>query len=80
MNARPRPLPEHGRLNQLVLARGKPGQQPVGPLGLLGGALDHAAHQKELRIVAAMQFAIDGFQSNAPLSGPVFILPNSPVI
>jgi len=52
-----------------VLARGKPGQQPVGALGLLGRALDHAAHQKELRVVTAVQFAIDGFQSNAPCPG-----------
>jgi hypothetical protein len=44
VHARPRPLPEHNRRDQLVLARRKPRQQPISALRLLGGALDHAAH------------------------------------
>ena len=67
VNARPRALPELRRRDQLVLARFEPRQQPVGALGLLGGALDHAADEEELRIVAAMQFGVDGFHSNAPV-------------
>ena len=49
-----------------MLARGEARQQAIGALGLLGGALDHAADQKELRIVAAMQFAVDGFHNMLP--------------
>ena len=66
MNPRPRPLPERNRLNQFVLARLEPGQQAIGTFGLLGGALDDAANQKELRIVAAMQFGIDGLHRILP--------------
>ena len=46
-----------------MLAGLQPLEQAVGALGLLGGALDDAADQEELRIVAAMQFGIDGFHS-----------------
>ena len=67
VNPRPRPLPEHIRRDQLVLAHCQPRQQPVGALGLLGGALDHAADEKELRIVAAMQVGVDGFHLKHPL-------------
>ena len=66
VNARSRPLPKHGWRDQFVLARGKPCQQPVGALGLLGRAHDHAADEKELRIVAAVQFAVDGFNWRLP--------------
>jgi hypothetical protein len=36
---------------------------------LFGGALDHAAHQEKLRIVAAMQFGVDGLHAGTPLVG-----------
>ena len=69
VDPRPRSLTEHGRRDQVVLAGLQPCQQPVGALGLLGGALDDAAHQEELRIVAAMQFGVDGLHTVAPLVG-----------
>jgi hypothetical protein len=53
-------LSEFGRLDQRMLARLQPAKQPIGALGLLGGTLDHAAHQEELRIVASVQLGIDG--------------------
>ncbi len=62
------PLPEVRRLDQLVLAVLQTFQQAVGPLGLLGGALDDTANQEELRIVAAVQFGMDGFHSHTPCS------------
>src|SRR6201999_1998778 len=68
VHPRSRPLPEHGRLDQAMLACLQPGQQPIGALGLLGRALDDTANQKELRIVAAMKFGIDGFHSNPPFT------------
>ena len=64
----PRALTENGRRNQVVLAGLQPRQQAIGALGLLGGALDDAAHQEELRIVAAMQFGVDGLHAVAPLA------------
>jgi hypothetical protein len=45
---------------------GNPPKQTVGALGLFGGAPDDAAHQKELRIVASMPFAVDRFHANTP--------------
>jgi hypothetical protein len=42
-------------------------EQAVGPLGLFGGTPDDAAHQKELRIVAAMPLGIERFQLSIPL-------------
>ena len=62
-----RTLPEHGRRDQFVLAGLQPREQPVGAFGLFGGALDDAAHQKELRIVTAMQFSVDGLHANTPV-------------
>jgi hypothetical protein len=38
-------------------------EQAVCALGLLGGALDDTANQEELRIVAAVQFGMDGLHS-----------------
>ena len=61
VHARPRPLPEHRRRDQLVFARRKPCEQTVGTLRLFGGALDHAADEEELRIMAAMKVGVDGF-------------------
>src|SRR6266851_2070686 len=49
MDPCPRPLPENIRRNQVVLTRLEPLEQPVSAFGLLGGALDDAANQKELR-------------------------------
>ena len=60
------PCPNSNRLDQIVLARLEPREQPVGAFGLLGGSLDDAANQKELRIVASMQFGIDGLHADAP--------------
>ena len=68
VNPRTRPLPERGRLDQSMLAVLQPLEQAVGAFGLLGGALDDAANQEELRIVAAVQFGMDGFHSNTPWS------------
>jgi hypothetical protein len=64
MNSCARPLTKYGRFDQIVGPGGKALEQPVGALGLLGGAPDDAAHQKELRIVAAMPFGVDRFQLN----------------
>jgi hypothetical protein len=50
-----------------MLARFQAREQPVGAFGLFGGALDDAAHQKELRIVAAVQFSVDGLHANTPV-------------
>ena len=66
VDPRPGTLPENDRRYQLVLSRLEPGEQPISAFGLLGRALDNAAHQKELRIVASMQFAIDGLHTFAP--------------
>jgi hypothetical protein len=68
MNPCPRPLPEHHGLDQFVPARAEPGEQAIGAFGLLGGAPDHAANQKELRIVAAVQFRINGLHGNTPVA------------
>jgi hypothetical protein len=68
VNARAGPLPECRRLDQLMLAVLQPLEQAVGALGLLGGALDDTANQEELRIMAAVQFGMDGFHSNTPWS------------
>jgi hypothetical protein len=43
-------------------------EQPIGALGLLGSALHHATHQKELWIVAAMQSAVDGLHAGCSFS------------
>src|SRR5229473_2946903 len=67
MDPCPRPLPENIRRNQVVLARLEPREQPVSAFGLLGGALDDAANQKELRVVASMQFGIDSLHANTPV-------------
>ena len=69
VNPGPRPLTENGRRDQIVLASFQPRQQTIGALRLLGGALDDAAHQKELRIVAAVQFGVDGLHAGTPLVG-----------
>ena len=69
VDPRPRPLTENGRRDQIVLAGLQSCQQPIGALRLLGGALDDAAHQEELRIVAAMQFGVDGLHAGTPLVG-----------
>jgi hypothetical protein len=69
VNPRPRTLAETRRCDQIVLACLQSRQQPVGALRLLGGTLDHAAHQEELRIVAAMQFGIYGLHTVTPLVG-----------
>src|SRR5713226_7930760 len=50
-----------------TLARGEPLEQPVSAFGLLGGALDDAANQKELRVVASMQFGIDSLHADTPV-------------
>ena len=68
VHARARALAEFGRRDQIVLAGLQPFEQPVGALGLFGGALDHAAHQEELRIVAAVLFGIDGLHVDTPVS------------
>ena len=39
-------------------------EQPIGALRLLGGAPDDAPHQKELRIVASMEFGIYGLHGD----------------
>ena len=64
MDSGARSLAERGRLDQIMRSGGEALEQPVGPLGLLGGAPDDAAHQEKLRIVAAMPFAVDRFQLN----------------
>ena len=66
MHPRPRPLPEHDRLDHIVLAGLEPREQPIGAFGLLGGSLDDAANQKELRVMASMQFGMDGLHADAP--------------
>src|SRR5206468_6933085 len=66
VDARAGTLSELGRFDQLMFAVLQPLEQAVGALGLLGGALDDAANQEELRIVAAVQFGMDGFHSNTP--------------
>ena len=68
MHPRPRPLPERDRLDQIVMACLEPREQPVGVFGLLGGSLDDAPNQKELRIMASMQFGIDGLHADAPMA------------
>ena len=68
VNSRARALAECRRLDQLMLAVLQALEQAIGALGLLGGALDDAANQEELRIVTAMQFGMDGFHSNTPWS------------
>jgi hypothetical protein len=69
VHPRARALAKGGRRDQLVLAGLQPGQQPIGTLGLLGGALDHATHQKELRIVASMQLGIDRLHFGCSVRG-----------
>ena len=69
VDPRPRSLTENGRRDQIVLAGLQSCQQTIGALRLLGGALDDAAHQEELRIVAAMQFGVDGLHAGTPLVG-----------
>jgi hypothetical protein len=66
MHSCPRPLPERDRFDQIVLARLEPREQPIGAFGLLGGSLDDAANQEELRVVASMQFGMDGLHADAP--------------
>ena len=61
---RARPLTESRRRDQDVLAGLQPCQQPIGTLGLLGGAPDDATYQKELRIVASMQFGVNGLHAD----------------
>jgi hypothetical protein len=51
-----------------VLARLEPREQPVSAIGLLGGALDDAANQKELRVVTSMQFGIDSLHTDTPVA------------
>jgi hypothetical protein len=68
MNPCPRPLPESARLNQVVIARLKSPEQPIGAFRLLGGTLDDAANQKELRVVTSMQFGIDSLHTNTPIA------------
>ena len=62
MHPRPRSLSEFLRRDQWMTARLDAGKQTIGALRLFRGALDHATHQKELRIVAAVKFAVNGFQ------------------
>src|SRR5207249_10643816 len=69
VHPRPRPLTENSRRNQIVLAGFQSRQQTIGALRLFGSALDHAPNQEELRIVAAMQFGIDGLHTVTPLVG-----------
>ena len=57
-----RSLAERNGLDELMGAGGKSLQQAVRALRLFGGAPDHAAHQEELRIMAAMPFSVDRFQ------------------
>src|SRR5207342_2288804 len=64
VDPRARPLPESRRRDQGVVAGLQPCQQPIGTLGLLGGAPDDAAHQEELRIVAAVQFGVYGLHTD----------------
>jgi hypothetical protein len=45
-----------------------PASSRSAPFGLLGGALDDAANQKELRIVASMQFGIDSLHTDTPVA------------
>lgn len=68
MHPGPRPLPEHNRIDQIVLARLEPRQQPVGAFGLLGGSPDDASNQEELRVMTSMQFGIDGLHADAPVA------------
>jgi hypothetical protein len=53
----------------LVATGANTGEQPVGALGLFGGFSHHAAHEKELRIVASMLFAIDRLHVKASAVG-----------
>jgi hypothetical protein len=68
MNPCARALPEYDRFDQIVLAGLEPREQPISAFGLFGGALDDAANQKELWIMASMQFGIDGLHANAPIA------------
>jgi hypothetical protein len=65
VDPRARPLAENRRRNQIVLAGFQPREQSIGALGLLCGALDDAPHQEKLRIVAAMEFGVDGFHTDS---------------
>src|SRR3954452_1449748 len=67
MDARARRLAEMYWRDQLVIAGLQSYQQAIRAFGLLGGALDDAAHQIELRIVAAMQLGVDGLHADALL-------------
>jgi hypothetical protein len=67
VHPRPRPLTESRWHDQFMLASLQSCQQPIGAFRLLGGALDDAAHQKELRVVASMQFGVDGLHTDTPL-------------
>jgi hypothetical protein len=58
---RARSLPERRRFDDVMRSGRKALQQPISPLGLLGGAPNDAAHQKELRIMASMPFGVDRF-------------------
>src|SRR5262249_19601933 len=69
VDSRARPLPERDRLDQLMPALLDPPKQSIGALGLLGRALDDAAHQEELRIMAAGQLGIDGVHSGRSVIG-----------
>jgi hypothetical protein len=65
VDPRTRPLAEHRRRDQIVPAGFQAREQSIGALRLLGGALDDAPHQKELRIVAAMEFGIYGLHGGS---------------
>ena len=65
MDPRARPLPESRRRDQIVLAGFQAREQTIGALRLLGGALDDAPHQKELRVVAAMEFGVYGLHADS---------------
>src|SRR6478672_6941012 len=69
VDPRPRALAENRRRDQIMLAGLQSRQQAIGALGLLGGALDDTPHQEKLRIVAAMQFGVDGLHTVTPLVG-----------
>ncbi len=73
VNARAWALPEGNRLNQRVLSRSQSLEQSVGAFGLFGRAFHHTANKKELRIMAAVAFGIDGLHKVSPLSGVVFL-------
>jgi hypothetical protein len=70
MNPRARPLPEFGGLDQGMTTGAYAGKQTIRSLRLLGGPLDHAPHQKKLRIVTAVKLAIDSLQEIFPVFGP----------